>query len=95
MASVTPHRKKDYSVLGSFASQRAMGKYVYCNHCQPCPAGLDVGLNNKYYDLARNHYENLAVKAESCVRCGHCDSQCPFHVIQMARMQEIVGYFNC
>ena len=94
--------EKDYSVLASFAPQRAMGKCVYCNHCQPCPAGLDVGLINKYYDLARsgdelarNHYENLAVKAESCVRCGHCDSQCPFHVIQMARMQEIAGYFNC
>ena len=94
--------EKDYSVLGSFAPQRAMGKCVYCNHCQPCPAGLDVGLINKYYDLARsgdelarNHYENLTVKAESCVRCGHCDSRCPFHVNQMARMQEIAGYFNC
>ena len=46
--------EKDYSVLGSFAPQRAMGKCVYCNHCQPCPAGLDVGLINKYYDLARS-----------------------------------------
>lgn len=94
--------KKDYSVLGSFAPQRAMGKCVYCNHCQPCPAGLDVGLINKYYDLARsgdelarNHYENLTVKAESCVRCGHCNSRCPFHVDQVARMQEIADYFNC
>lgn len=25
---------------------------MYCNHCQPCPAGLNVGLINKYYDLA-------------------------------------------
>ena len=93
--------EKDYSVLGSFAPQDAAGKCVYCNHCQPCPAGLDVGLINKYYDLARsgdglarNHYENLAVKAETCVHCGHCNSRCPFHVDQVARMQEIAEYFN-
>ena len=35
--------EKAYSVLASFAPQRAMGKCVYCNYCQPCPAGLDVG----------------------------------------------------
>lgn len=45
--------EKDYSVLGSFAPQDAEGICVYCNHCQPCPAGLDVGLINKYYDLAQ------------------------------------------
>ena len=94
--------EKDYSILGSFAPQDATGKCVYCNHCQPCPAGLDVGLINKYYDLARsgdklagNHYENLAVKASACVHCGHCNSRCPFHVNQMARMQEIAAYFKC
>ena len=30
------------SVIGSFAPQDASGKCVYCNHCQPCPMGLDV-----------------------------------------------------
>ena len=28
-----------------------------------------------------------------CVGCGHCDSRCPFHVNQSARMQEIREYF--
>lgn len=93
--------EKDYSVLGSFAPQDATGKCVYCNHCKPCPAGLDVGLINKYYDLAKagdllakSHYENLAVKADACIRCGHCNKRCPFHVDQMKRMQEIVDYFK-
>jgi len=92
---------KDYSILGSFAPQDAAGKCVYCNHCQPCPMGLDVGLINKYYDLSRagdllakNHYENLAVKADACVRCEHCNKRCPFHVDQAARMQEILAYFH-
>ena len=93
--------KKDYSVIGSFAPQDAEGKCVYCNHCQPCPAGLDVGLINKYYDLskagdslAKDHYENLAVRADSCVKCGHCNERCPFKVDQMSRMGEISSYFN-
>ena len=93
--------EKDYSVIGSFAPQDAKGKCVYCNHCQPCPAGLDIGLINKYYDLSRagdklakSHYENLAVKADSCIKCGHCNKRCPFRVDQMARMSEIDSYFK-
>ena len=57
---------------------------VYCKHCQPCPVGLDIGLINKYYDLARlgdglakEHYLTLEHRAEDCVGCGHCDSRCP------------------
>lgn len=93
--------ERDYSILGSFAPRDAAGKCVYCNHCQPCPMGLDVGLINKYYDLskagdllAKSHYENLAVKADSCVGCGHCNKRCPFHVDQITRMQEILAYFH-
>lgn len=93
--------EKDYSILGSFAPQDAAGKCVYCNHCQPCPAGLDVGLINKYYDLAkagdqlaRSHYDKLEKKAGDCVGCGHCDNRCPFHVAQSDRMAEIHAYFD-
>lgn len=93
--------EKDYSVLGSFAPQDAEGVCVYCNHCQPCPAGLDVGLINKYYDLAqagdelaKDHYANLTKKAGDCIGCGHCDRRCPFHVAQVARMKNIHAYFG-
>ncbi len=95
-----PDEEKDYSVIGEFTPQAAQGNCVYCNHCQPCPAGIDVGLVNKYYDLAQagdrmaaNHYEKLAVKADACIGCGHCDRRCPFHTHQSARMKEIAAYF--
>lgn len=78
-----------------------MGKCVYCKHCHPCPAGLDVALINKYYDLARlgdglarEHYLTLEKRAGDCVGCGHCDGCCPFHVAQSRRMQEILSYFG-
>lgn len=94
-------QERDYSILGTFAPQDATGVCVYCNHCQPCPAGLDVGLINKYYDLsragdelARHHYDKLATKADACISCGHCDTRCPFHVVQTKRMEEIQTYFG-
>ena len=74
---------------------------MYCNHCQPCPGGLDVGLINKYYDLARvgdelagAHYAHLEKKAGDCIQCGHCDRRCPFHVDQTGRMKVIEQYFG-
>ena len=93
--------EKNYSVLGEFAPADAEGKCVYCNHCQPCPAGLDVALINKYYDLAlagdklaADHYRKLEKNAADCIGCGHCNNRCPFHVDQVKRMREINYYFK-
>ncbi len=88
-------------MIGEFTPSSAVGHCVYCNHCQPCPAGIDIGLVNKYYDLslagdrmAHDHYGKLRVNAEACLSCGHCDSRCPFRVAQQARMKTIAQYFN-
>ncbi len=92
--------EKDYSVIGSFTAEKANGNCVYCNHCQPCPMGIDIGIVNKYYDLACSgdklaisHYDKLVVKADACVNCGHCDARCPFEVKQSKRMEKINNYF--
>ncbi len=92
--------EKDYSVIASFTADTVTGTCVYCNHCQPCPTGIDIGLVNKYYDLATagdilaaNHYTKLSVKADACLACGHCESRCPFSVKQENRMAEIAKYF--
>ena len=91
----------DYSVIGTFAPIEAEGKCVYCNHCKPCPVGLDIGLINKYYDLAKvgdnlavEHYKTLDKNASDCVKCGHCDKRCPFHVKQSEKMTEIANFFD-
>lgn len=93
--------ERDYSVIGNFTPANAEGICVYCNHCQPCPQGIDVGLMNKYYDLAlagdemaKGHYDKLHVKASACVKCGHCQKRCPFHVKQESRMEEIATFFE-
>lgn len=91
----------DYSIISTFAPPEAEGRCVYCNHCAPCPVGIDIGLVNKYYDLAKagddmaaDHYMNLEKTAADCTGCGHCDDTCPFRVEQSSRMQEIAEYFS-
>ena len=93
--------ERDYSLLGSFTPRDAAGTCVYCNHCAPCPAGLNIGLINKYYDLARigdamaaDHYGKLSKHASDCISCGHCEGRCPFRVPQQARMKEIAAHFG-
>lgn len=93
--------ERDYSAIGAFTPKDAFGTCVYCNHCRPCPAGLNIGLINKYYDLtkigdsmAADHYEKLPKHASDCIGCGHCDRRCPFQAAQSGRMREIAGYFG-
>ena len=96
-----PAEARDYSVISAYTPEDAMTKCVYCQHCHPCPAGLDIALINKYYDLARlgdslarEHYLTLEKTASDCVQCGHCNGRCPFRVDQMARMREISTWFG-
>ena len=94
-------QERDYSVIATLTPKDTKGTCVYCKHCHPCPAGLDIGLINKYYDLSRlgdvlakEHYLTLEKAASDCLQCGHCNSRCPFSVDQMARMEEIQAYFG-
>ncbi len=96
-----PAKDRDYSILGEFTPEESKAMCVYCQHCHPCPAGLDIALINKYYDLtklgdplAREHYLTLEKTAVDCIQCGHCTKRCPFKVAQMARMSEIREYFG-
>lgn len=93
--------EKNYSIIDTFIPHDLEGTCVYCNHCQPCPRHINVGLVNKYYDLAcagdqlaRDHYHKLNVKADACSACGHCNRRCPFHVDQISRMRQIAAYFR-
>lgn len=93
--------QKDYSILPSLTLDQQEARCVYCNHCAPCPQGLDIGLINKYYDLALQgderavfHYQQLRHHASDCVQCGHCAKRRPFRVDQPAKMKRIADYFT-
>lgn len=93
--------ERDYSAIANFTPESAVGNCVYCNHCQPCPSRIDIGIVNKYYDLSlagdkmtANHYAKLAVKADACLHCGHCNKRCPFKVDQQNKMKTIAEFFG-
>ncbi len=91
----------DYSKIYKLASNKISKICVYCNHCHPCPKGINIALVNKYYDLAlqgdemaKNHYYKLDKNASDCIGCGHCDKRCPFKVEQSKKMIKIYEYFE-
>ena len=97
----TSPAEKDYSFIGALQHYDVMGSCTYCNHCLPCPIGINIGSVNKYYDLAKvgdllavEHYNALDLNAGDCMGCGLCEQRCPFHVHTIDRMKEIQNYFQ-
>lgn len=91
--------EKDYaSVLANAPHHAYSGQCTYCGHCAPCPAGIDIAMVNKLYDLAvmqeevpgtlRAHYTSLSANADDCIGCRDCESRCPFGVEVADRMEK-------
>ncbi len=97
--------ERDYAkLLSSCPAHSFTDRCMYCGHCAPCTAGIDIATVNKFADLCeaqgmvpetiREHYSALHVKAGACVECGACESRCPFGVKiveHMKKAQEIFG----
>jgi hypothetical protein len=93
--------ERDYSFIGSLPHRDMQGTCIYCNHCQPCPSGIDIGSVNKYLDLskagdelAKDHYRKLSRNAKDCTQCRVCEKNCPFQVDIRGRMREANNYFD-
>ena len=98
--------EKDYSRILSGAPKHTFfgGECVYCGHCKPCPANIDIAMVNKLYDLAamqpsvpasiREHYLSLEHHADECVGCRGCENRCPFGVKIAERMARTAELFS-
>ena len=96
--------EKDYTCLGAGTKSAIRGKCMYCNHCLPCPAGIDIAAVNKFRNLAqvqgeipetvREHYRTLAHHASECIACGRCQSNCPFGVDIIGHMRLAAAKFG-
>jgi len=90
--------ERDYTgIVNSFKGGFG-GQCVYCNHCQPCPAEINVAELMKFLDAAlldRNNipvniidgYKALGRGASECTECGNCEARCPFGVEVITNMR--------
>ncbi|MGC9780935.1 MAG: aldo/keto reductase [Candidatus Heimdallarchaeota archaeon] len=92
----------DYSLVLKEFDEYITGVCVYCNHCQPCPADIDIGPLFRIYDLAKKQktkiiqmsYNELEVKASECIECGDCIDRCPFDVAVIDKMKEAASFME-
>lgn len=76
--------------------------YTACGYCMPCPAGLDIPHIYSLYNrtawngkkAAKEEYDKLPVKADSCIGCGACLEHCPQHIASAAIMPDIAETFK-
>jgi len=87
------------SIKGRHGGRGLHGSCVYCSHCQPCPAEIDISTVNKYLDIAlldsanvppsvRSHYKSLKHSGAECTKCGSCENRCPFDVPIINNMEK-------
>ena len=91
-------QERDYAFVNSLRPTQMRGTCVYCNHCLPCPVGIDIAAVHKYLDLAvagddlaKEHYKTLSKNATDCIQCGACEKRCPFGVEVRKKMEHAVS----
>ncbi|MBN2260721.1 MAG: aldo/keto reductase [Clostridiales bacterium] len=74
-----------------------------CGYCLPCPQGIDIPTMFlfeaylKRYDLgdwAQDRYSQVENPASKCVKCGICETRCPYNlpiINMMKRVSETFG----
>ncbi|MDR0998611.1 MAG: aldo/keto reductase [Treponema sp.] len=97
--------EKDYSGIIETYQGDFRGNCMYCNHCLPCPASIDVAAVTKYLDIGAlspgrissstvQHYRALAKHGSDCLSCGSCEKRCPFGVPVIRNMKRAAELFG-
>jgi predicted aldo/keto reductase-like oxidoreductase len=94
--------ERDFSSLITSFGRYEEGECVYCNHCLPCPAVIDVAQVHRLVDAAQwgvtrslqMAYDALPVRASACTECGACVERCPFSVDVISKMRQAVDLFG-
>jgi len=100
----TPEQRDYSGVLSGLDRFTFEGHCLYCGHCAPCPAGIDVAAVTRLLNLCRaqgrvpeserGHYDLLAHHGGECVGCGRCEERCPFGVEIRANMRAAAQVFG-
>jgi predicted aldo/keto reductase-like oxidoreductase len=94
--------ERDYRPVVADLQQRLSGQCVQCNHCLPCPQGIEVGWMIWMVDQARSGvtddlkdwYNEFDVPASECTECGLCVERCPFEVDTVEKIRRAVELYE-
>jgi predicted aldo/keto reductase-like oxidoreductase len=97
--------ERDYSAVIRTFEQDFHGVCMYCNHCLPCPVGIDVAAVTRCLDVAllaeteipprvTEQYVALSARGSDCVACGNCEARCPFSVKITGNMRRAAEVFE-
>jgi predicted aldo/keto reductase-like oxidoreductase len=94
--------EKEFGEALAGSAWRLEGGCVYCNHCLPCPVGIDVGQALRLAAIAdqgmsddlRAAYAALPAEASECTECGSCSERCPFGVDVIPHMRRAADLFG-
>jgi len=90
-----PAKALDYSAAVAKSRWSVQGNCLYCGHCLPCAAGIDIARVNRLLDNPdAAQYAAQPVKASACIKCGKCMERCPFRVDVIARMEKAATLFG-
>ena len=98
--------EKDFATtFATFPRISWHGHCVYCSHCAPCVKKISVADVTKFLNLTlaqktvpetvREHYAALSHHAGECIKCGVCETRCPFGVAireNMSKAAQVFGY---
>jgi predicted aldo/keto reductase-like oxidoreductase len=97
--------ERDFSAVIQEYQGNMKGSCVYCNHCLPCPAEINIANLTKYLDIAildennippsiAANYRALEHHGSECTACGSCEGGCPFSVPVMQNMKKAAALFG-
>jgi predicted aldo/keto reductase-like oxidoreductase len=69
-----------------------------CGYCAPCPQGINIPQNlllvnyKRKYGLgewAKGRYHAMDATAKDCVKCGACETRCPYELPIRAMLEKV------
>ena len=69
-----------------------------CGYCAPCPQGINIPSNFLFVNYLRRYglgewakerYDAMPVKADACVKCGVCETRCPYDLPIRAMLEQV------
>lgn len=93
---------KDFQPLLDKYQRNSTGNCLYCNHCLPCPQGIDIAQTIRLLDSCRSfnlmeltgQYQSMFRKASQCIQCGKCIKRCPFSVDIIGKLKACAKIFE-